>query len=113
MSAVQDAATSAACSAIGTASDTLKPYESVSADNVADVKDKVVPAAEKVESALTALGSKLPEDISTKVTDATKQLDEAVAKADTDPQAAADQASAAVKSLNEQLAAAQTKLGCS
>ena len=111
--AVKDAATEAACTAISTASDALKPYESVSADQVAELKDKVVPAAKKVESTLTTLGSKLPADIGTKVTAATSQLDEAVAKADTDPQAAADQASAAVKSLNEQLATAQSKLACS
>jgi hypothetical protein len=104
-SAVQDAATSAGCTAISSATDALKPYETVSADQVGELKDKV-------ETAISTLGSKLPGDVGTKVTDASKQLDEAVSEADTDPQAAADKASAAVKSLNEQLATASTKLGC-
>ena len=84
----------------------------MSADKVGELKDKVVPVVDKVETAISTLGSKLPGDVGTKVTEASKQLDEAVAEADTDPQAAADKASAAVKSLNEQLATASTKLGC-
>jgi hypothetical protein len=112
VSAVQDAATSAGCTAISSATDALKPYETVSADQVGELKDKVVPVVDKVETAITTLGSKLPGEIGTKVTDASKQLGESVAEADTDPQAAADKASAAVKSLNEQLATASTKLGC-
>jgi hypothetical protein len=111
-SAVQDAATSAGCTAITGATDALEPYETVSADQVGELKDKVVPVVDKVETAISTLGSKLPGDVGTKVTDASKQLDEAVSEADTDPQAAADKASAAVKSLNEQLATASTKLGC-
>ena len=113
VSAAKDAATSAGCTAITTATNALKPYETVSAPQVGELKDKVVPVVDKVETAIATLGSKLPGDVGTKVTDASKQLDDAVAQADTDPQAAADKASAAVKSLNEQLATASTKLGCS
>ena len=111
--AAATAASDAACSALTSAADTLKPYETVSADQVSELKDKVLPAAQKLDSALSTLGSKLSGDIGTKVTDATKQLEDALANADTDPQAAADKASAAVKSLNEQITAAESKLSCS
>ena len=103
---------SAGCTAITSATEALKPTRRCPPTRVGVFKDKVAPVVDKVDTAISTLGSKLPGDTGAKVTDASEQLDEALAQADTNPQAPADKALEAVKRLNDQLATASTKLGC-
>jgi septal ring factor EnvC (AmiA/AmiB activator) len=104
----KQAVNTAGCKAVDAGISALSNTDNLSGDGIQKLSDAANTAVTAVESGVT----KLPEATQTKLDDAKKQLDDAVAEAETDPEAAKQKVADAAANLSSSLEDVKTELNC-
>jgi hypothetical protein len=104
----KQAVNAAGCKAVDAGISALSNTDDLSGDGIQKLSDAANTAVTAVESAVT----NLPEATQTKLDDAKQQLDDAVASAETDPEAAKQKVADAAANLSSSLDDVKTSLDC-